>query len=228
MMQFVKRLKEEKELFRKKKRGRKRLRQKLRFNIFFLFFLNIFIFYVCLGQTVWFHLLIVLKGRRGSEEIVFKFLLWNLSFPCKFFHPFIWPNMLDAIKSFWLHYLFYAWLALLPFFNFQIILQRQVRIEAERAAAAKSAALEAERKAAEEAAKQKTTVDIQSASTGVAENSSKGTGLPQGSTPQVTENRQSAGILHFDIVLSFFVTFVFMCHTIKNTNKTQPGSFNYI
>lgn len=97
----------------------------------------------------------------------------------------------------------------MPFFNFQIILQRQVRIEAERAAAAKSAALEAERKAAEEAAKQKTTVDIQSASTGVAENSSKGTGLPQGSTPQVTENRQSAGILHFDIVLSFFVTFGF-------------------
>lgn len=88
-------------------------------------------------------------------------------------------------------------------------MQRQVRIEAERAAAAaKSAALEAERKAAEEAAKQKT-VDIQSASTGVAENSSKGTGLPQGSTPQVTENRQSAGILHFDIVLSFFVTFGF-------------------
>lgn len=69
--------------------------------------------------------------------------------------------------------------------------EMQARIEAERAAAAKSAALEAERKAAEEAAKKKTAVDIRSPATGDAENSSKATGLPQGSTSQVTESRQS-------------------------------------
>lgn len=101
----------------------------------------------------------------------------------------------------------------------------QARLEAERAEAAKAAAREAERRAAEEAAKKKPSVDTQSAAAGVAERSNKSIGLPQGSASQVTESRQSAGILDIcfiPITIYLFTSGLFMPH-----NSCGSGSLCY-
>lgn len=78
-----------------------------------------------------------------------------------------------------------------------VIYQMQARLEAERAEAAKAAALEAERRAAEEAAKKKTSADTKTTAAGISDSATATNGLSQGSVPQVIKGAQPQGICSF-------------------------------